>query len=813
LPDGQGTDARERRERRVAEAERVVGLLRQARAAVEQAEIAVTTGLADDVLLLQVTEARHGVDADLAEAQQRLGQATKDATFLAALEKAYEVRFMGTGRGPGYPESSRACAEAFRAYGRDVTQGPEGEAAAWVKALPDDVREDALVALYVWWRFAPQRGLKARLWRLVEEADDDPWRRDFQAAASRKEPRLVDQLTQKARERPLPAASCVLLADLLVSGGRREEALALLRGARLLYPRDFSLHDRIGMVLHLSGGRRPSEAVLEEQAGCFRTGLAIRPDSIAALNNLGLTLVDQGKLDDAVAVLRRAVDLYPKDSNFHYNVGVALAAQNNLDEAIAEFRRALALDSKDARARNNLCTAYNNRGNALATRNDLDKAIADYRQALDIDPDFAVAYYNLGNALNKQNKPVEAAKAFKKAVKIQPDFFNAQLNLGVALGPQNKLDEAEVALRKAVSLQPGNALARYNLGLALAGQKKLDEAIAEYREAIKIDPTSAPAYHNLGNALNKQNKASEAIEAYKKAVSIQPDFFNAQLNLGVALGLQNKLEEAEAALRKAVSLQPRNALARYNLGNALAAQGKWDEAADACRKALDIDPRRAQTHGALGDCLLRLGRFAEARDSLLRCLDLLESAHPLRRGVSQQLQECDRLLALEVKLPAVLAGQQKPADAAEAVGLAEVCRLTRRPADAARLLADVLADHPDWARDPRAALRYNAACAAVLAASGQGQDALAEGPARAKLRGQALAWLRADLDAWAKLAADGNAAERKGVQAAMRHWQGNTDLVAVRHPLLLLLPTEERRDWLKLWDDVEALRARAEAHR
>src|SRR5262249_15744346 len=144
-----------------------------------------------------------------------------------------------------------------------------------------------------------------------------------------------------------PAASCELLADLLDREGRREEALALLRGARLLHPRDVSIPFHLGLLLHESGGRRPSEVVLEEQAGCYRTALPVRPDSFAALNNLGLTLIDQGKLDDAVAVFRRAVDLDPESPHAHYNLGVALGAQNKLDEAIVEYSRALKIDHTD----------------------------------------------------------------------------------------------------------------------------------------------------------------------------------------------------------------------------------------------------------------------------------------------------------------------------------------------------------------------------------------------------------------------------------------------------------------------------------
>jgi hypothetical protein len=80
---------------------------------------------------------------------------------------------------------------------------------------------------------------------------------------------------------------------------------------------------------------------------------------------------------------------------------------------------------------------------------------------------------------------------------------------------------------------------------------------------------------------------------------------------------------------------------------------------------------------------------------------------------------------------------------------------------------------------------------------------------RARLREQTLDWLRADRDAWRRRVGDGNPRDRDDAAAPLRHWQGDPDLLGVRHPWSLLrLPAEERRQWQKLWADVEALRAR-----
>ena len=65
------------------------------------------------------------------------------------------------------------------------------------------------------------------------------------------------------------------------------------------------------------------------------------PNYAEAHNNLGVALRDQGKLDEAIASCRTALQLKPDNAEAHSNLGVALSEQRNWDEARACYRRAL----------------------------------------------------------------------------------------------------------------------------------------------------------------------------------------------------------------------------------------------------------------------------------------------------------------------------------------------------------------------------------------------------------------------------------------------------------------------------------------
>ncbi len=223
------------------------------------------------------------------------------------------------------------------------------------------------------------------------------------------------------------------------------------------------------------------------------------------------------------------------------NAGVALVKEGKMDEAILEFSEALRLEPGYADVHNNL-------GKALASQGKLGEAIAEYSVAVRIKPDFAEAHYNLGSALAGQGRMDDAVAQYSEALRIQPDFPGAHEslgpvldspeahdNLGIVLAKQGKLDEAIPEFQEALRLKPDDPQAHNNLGITLGKQGKMDEAIYEFQEAVRIQPDYAEAHNNLGWALASQGKVDEAIAQYSEALRIEPDFPEARRSLNELL--------------------------------------------------------------------------------------------------------------------------------------------------------------------------------------------------------------------------------------------------------------------------------------
>jgi serine/threonine-protein kinase len=405
----------------------------------------------------------------------------------------------------------------------------------------------------------------------------------------------------------------------------------------------------------------------------------------------------------------------------------------------------------------------------------------------------------------------DAVPLLRAAQARHPDDFWLNFELGVALGEAKRWDEAVGHYRAALALRPGSSAVHYNLGIAQRARGQVAEAIGHYQQALRLDAKDARAHVGLGNALRATGRMAEAIGHYQQALRLDPKEAYAHLNLGSALDVLGRVEEGIGHLEQALRLDPDLAEAHNSLGVALVEKGRLDEAIGHLHRAITLNPNLAQPHGALGDALLRQGRFAEARQATRRCLELLAPGDPLRQLVNKQLQKCERYPALEEKLPALLKRQAAPANAAEGIALAQLCQEYKHLyAAAARFYAAAFTAEPKLAADVQSGNRYSAACAAALAAAGQGQDAakLAD-PERAKLRQQALTWLQADLAAWTPLAEKGPRQTRAAVQQTLRHWQQDPDLAGVRGDALARLPAAERDAWRKLWADVDALLKRA----
>jgi len=285
----------------------------------------------------------------------------------------------------------------------------------------------------------------------------------------------------------------------------------------------------------------------------WRTTLARNPHSYMARNNLGTVCLNQGRLDEAMACFREALEIQPHDANAYLNLGAALFQGGQADGAILQYQKALEIQP-------GLAEAHKNLGDVFLQLGRVDEALAHSRKAVEIRPEFAEAQNNLGNALLQKGQLDEAITHLQRAVDLLPEYPNALNNLGVALIQRGKAAAAMALFQKAVDIQPDFAEAHNNLGKLQLQQGKVREAVAHYETALKLQPDDPDTLSNLAWVLATWSEASvrngsKAMELAQRANELSDGQSPMILGtLAAADAEGGRFSEAVTAARRALRL-------------------------------------------------------------------------------------------------------------------------------------------------------------------------------------------------------------------------------------------------------------------
>jgi serine/threonine-protein kinase len=391
-------------------------------------------------------------------------------------------------------------------------------------------------------------------------------------------------------------------------------------------------------------------------------------------------------------------------------------------------------------------------------------------------------------------------------------------------------DEVGVVLRRTAELEralardPKRADPRRVVPTELLQQGRLEEARVAWRSALKGNPLDHNAwfgYAELCLFLGREEEYRRARQDLLARFGGTGNVYFAERTGRTCLlrpAAGDELRQAVALIRRAAASVPSvDAWARpwflFARGLAEYRQGRYDQSIATLRgDASRMDRPIARLVLALA--LHQDGQVAEARKALAVAIVSYDwratQAHDHDAWICHLLcREAEGLIL--PNLQAFRRGAYQPRDTNERLALLAGqlagCEFQGLPGASARLYSDAFAADPQLADDVAAGTRYRAARAAVLAGCGQGKDAgRLPDEERALWRRQALNWLRQDLTGWGTRHRNGKAQTSAQVRERLQSWQSDPDLAGVRaRDALGRLPDEERRQWERLWFDVDAL--------
>ena len=167
---------------------------------------------------------------------------------------------------------------------------------------------------------------------------------------------------------------------------------------------------------------------------------------------------------------------FPDQATTHYRKGVESSRQGRREEAIEHLKKAVLLAPRFFDAHVNLALLYH--GN-----NWFEEAEEEYLVALSLSRGHPQPLINLGDLYLTQGRNREAIGILRDAIRITPPPLAAFKNLGIALFRTNQLEEAERMLLRARDLDPENSSTRLmlaNVYLRMGEAERLLEQLDAY---------------------------------------------------------------------------------------------------------------------------------------------------------------------------------------------------------------------------------------------------------------------------------------------------------------------------------------------
>ena len=237
---------------------------------------------------------------------------------------------------------------------------------------------------------------------------------------------------------------------------------------------------------HLKGAAAYKCGDFATAAEHFAKVVAIDPDSVSALSNLGTMLRVQGKFAEAKEPYRHATELQPDNPKLLYEFGALHHALGELDEAQQLYQKALALDDQ-----------------------------------------FLEALVNMGKLLCEQNFHHAAKPYLQKAIAVNANHADAYAMLARVKSELGEMDASMADYRKAIECDPLCVEGYYQIALKLRESMPAVE-IAAMRQLLQ-EPSLAPAkqfklHYGLGSIFDGKSEYHVAADHFQAAGKIQKRF-------------------------------------------------------------------------------------------------------------------------------------------------------------------------------------------------------------------------------------------------------------------------------------------------
>jgi tetratricopeptide (TPR) repeat protein len=410
---------------------------------------------------------------------------------------------------------------------------------------------------------------------------------------------------------PVNFPARISLANLLLAGGRVDDAQAQADIVKAARPNDPDLHALLSAIAFKRGNR---DLALSE----MRRALQLDPDRAAFHDNLAFLLSsDPSNATTAEEELKKAIALDPKSVNSKVQLMAFYVKTNRLPEAEQIGWIVVAADPKSLPAREDLAQVILREGDQARAEQVLHQAsldLADNPQAVRLLAD----YYTSSGQYDKARAEFASLTAkYPSNVNVQKGYVRALIQVndlntartvvaslmkkdakdpevialnGVLLIDAGKANEAVNALQDAVNGSPKDLFLRYWLGMAALASGDDDLAERSFLAVQKLNPSVLANEVQLAKIAAQLGDMSLLADVADKTIAAAPRFAAGYVWRSIFEISHNDFAKAEDDAKTAISVAPRDPVGYLQLGKLRMVQKRFPEFETLLEQALQYDP-------------------------------------------------------------------------------------------------------------------------------------------------------------------------------------------------------------------------------
>lgn len=218
----------------------------------------------------------------------------------------------------------------------------------------------------------------------------------------------------------------------------------------------------------------------------LKEGIAEHPST--AYSGIGEIYLHQGKYEQAIEWLEKALECEPDSGKVLGNIGQSLAGLGRKTEAAEILARAIKLETDAKEIHLLVETMFQIRKS--------EQAIKPLEEKANSDPTQVGILFDLGKLLEMNRLYSKAEYWYKKILEIA-EYADAYIRLGIICYEMCRMSDSVDYLRKADELLPNNGYIYSSLAKSIMQLGNTEEAIRLLRKAVDLMPENADIHSNL----------------------------------------------------------------------------------------------------------------------------------------------------------------------------------------------------------------------------------------------------------------------------------------------------------------------------